>query len=142
MKISARNQLGGSVSALRSGAVNDEVELTVAGGGRIVANVTRESSDSLGLRVGAKAFALIKASSIIIGTQTDDIRLSTRNQLAGTVAGVKPGVVNAEVTLSLDGGESIVATITLDSLEALGLAEGSRAKAFFKASSVVLGVFV
>jgi molybdate transport system regulatory protein len=94
------------------------------------------------LRVGAKAFALIKASSIIIGTQTDDIRLSTRNQLAGTVAGVKPGVVNAEVTLSLDGGESIVATITLDSLEALGLAEGSRAKAFFKASSVVLGVFV
>src|SRR5919108_3004667 len=52
------------------------------------------------------------------------------------------GAVNAEVVLDLDGGGSIAATITLDSLKSLGLAEGKRATDIFKASSVILGQFV
>lgn len=142
MKTSARNQLLGTVTTICAGAVNDEVELTLPSGGKLVAIVTRESSESLGLRINTTAFALVKSSSIIIGTDTDDMRLSARNQLKGTVAVVTPGAVNAEVVLDLDGGGSIAATITLDSLKSLGLAEGNRATAIFKASSVILGVFV
>ncbi len=142
MKTSARNQLLGTVTTIRAGAVNDEVELTLPSNGKLVAIVTRESSESLGLRINTTAFALVKSSSIIIGTDTDDMRLSARNQLKGTVAVVTPGAVNAEVVLDLDGGGSIAATITLDSLKSLGLAEGNRATAIFKASSVILGVFV
>ena len=142
MKTSARNQFAGTVTAVRSGAVNDEVELTLAGGARIVAVVTRDSTESLGLRTNMAAFALVKASSILVATGLDGTRISARNQLSGTVASVTPGLVNAEVVIALGGGTTIAATITQASLKALGLAPGTAATALFKASSVILGVMV
>jgi len=140
MKTSARNQFLGTVSRHQAGAVNDEVELTLASGARIVAIVTRESAEQLGLGVGATAFALIKASSIVLATELDGARLSARNQLAGTVAAVTPGAVNAEVVLDLGSGTSIAAIVTQASVQALGLTVGRPATALFKASSVIVGV--
>lgn len=139
MKTSARNQFLGKVSGYKAGAVNDEIELTLPGGARIVAIVTRESTEQLGLGPGAEAFALVKASSVIIATDLDDARLSARNQLPGTVTAVTPGAVNAEVVLELDGGASLVAIVTQASAQAMALAPGRRATAVFKASSVILG---
>ena len=140
MKTSARNQFAGTVHALRSGAINDEIELEVIGGLHIVATVTRESRHDLGLEVGTRAFALVKASSILLMTEAGEVRLSARNQLAGTVTRVLPGAVNTEVVLELPGGGSVAAVITNQSVKTLGLAEGSAATAVFKASSVILGV--
>lgn len=140
MKTSARNQFLGTVSAVRSGAVNDEVELTLPGGARLVAIVTRESAESLGLRMHQPAIALIKASSVIVATDLEGARVSARNQLPGTVSAVTPGAVNDEVVIDIDGGGSIVATITHDSVKALGLAPGVRATGLVKASDVILAV--
>ena len=140
MKTSARNQFAGTVRAVRSGAVNDEIELEVIGGQRIVAGVTRASRIELGLQVGAPAYALVKASSVILMTGADGARLSARNQLAGTVARVTPGAVNCEVVLELAGGGSVAAVITKASAQALKLKKGSAATALFKASSVIVGV--
>ena len=140
MKTSARNQFAGTVHALRSGAINDEIELKVIGGLRIVATVTRESRNDLGLEIGTRAFALVKASSILLMVEAGDVRLSARNQLAGTVTRVLPGAVNTEVVLELARGGSVAAVITNHSVKALGLAKGSAATAVFKASSVILGV--
>ena len=140
MKTSARNQFAGTVHALRSGAINDEIELKVIGGLRIVATVTRESRNDLGLEIGTRAFALVKASSILLMVEAGDVRLSARNQLAGTVTRVVPGAVNTEVVLELPRGGSVAAVITNQSVKALGLAKGSAATAVFKASSVILGV--
>lgn len=140
MKTSARNQLLGTVSAVRAGAVNDEVELTLSGGARIVAIVTRESTQHLGLRTGITAFALIPASAIVLGTELGTARLSARNQLAGTVRQVTPGAVNAEVALELAGGETLAITVTQASVKTLELVPGLQATALFKASSVILGV--
>ncbi|MDX3895976.1 TOBE domain-containing protein [Pusillimonas sp.] len=139
MKISARNQFSGVVTALEKGAVNDEVELTLKTGIKMVAVVTRESSDSLGLREGAKVFALIKASSVILASDLGGVRLSARNQFRGTVRSVTAGAVNAEVELGIEGGDSIVAIVTNASVESLGLAPGAEAIAIVKASSVILG---
>jgi molybdate transport system regulatory protein len=139
MKTSARNQFAGTVTAVQTGAVNDEVELTVGSNTRIVAVVTRQSAESLGLKVGSQAFALIKASSIIIAEELEGARLSARNQLAGKVVGVTPGAVNAEVVLEIDGGGTIAAIVTNQSAQTLELAAGKRAIAIFKASSVILG---
>lgn len=139
MKTSARNQFLGAVSGYKAGAVNDEVELTLAGGRKIVSIVTRESTELLGLKLGAQAFALIKASSVLLATDLQGARLSARNQLAGVVATVSPGAVNSEVTLDLDNGLSVAAVVTKSSVEALGLEPGRPAVAFFKASSVILG---
>lgn len=64
--------------------------------------------------------------------------ISARNVFAGTVSEIREGAVNAEVSLSVAGGDVIVATVTLDSLKALGLAVGSAATAFVKAPSIML----
>ena len=139
MKTSARNQFFGTVSALQRGAVNDEVELAVDGGQRIVAVVTRQSSDRMGLEIGAKAFALVKASSIVLVADEGTTILSARNQFAGTVASMQPGAVNAEVEIDA-GGLRMVAIVTQASARALGLEPGAQALAVFKASSVIVGV--
>lgn len=139
MKTSARNQFFGTVTRVRPGAVNDEIELDIAGGHRIVAIVTRESTENLGLQPGRQAFALIKSSSVILVTNEDGARFSARNQLAGTVARLTPGAVNTEVVIDLPGGGSVAAIITNDSAQALELAPDAPVTALFKASSVIIG---
>ncbi|KWB46214.1 molybdenum-dependent transcriptional regulator [Burkholderia ubonensis] len=141
MKTSARNQLFGKVASIRRGAVNDEVALTLPGGQTIVAVVTHESTEALGLQVGADACALVKASWVMLAADDDaPVRVSARNQLHGAVETVKGGAVNSEVTLALDGGGTLTAVVTNDSVDALQLAAGRRAIALFKASSVILAV--
>ena len=54
------------------------------------------------------------------------MRLSTRNQLTGTVASIEIGSVMAVVKVDLDGGQQITASITKDAVEDLGLAVGGR----------------
>ncbi len=142
MRTSARNQFVGSVSLVRAGAVNDEVELTLANGARIVATVTRESTQTLGLRTGQRAFALVKASSVLLAAGDAPLRVSARNQLAGTVAAVHPGAVNAEVVVEIAGGLHVAAIVTRASVAALDLAPGRPALALFDASSVILGTAV
>ncbi len=140
MKTSARNQFFGTVSRVQPGAVNDEIEIDIAGGHKIVAIVTHESTENLGLEPDAQAFALIKASSIILLTEAEGARFSARNRLEGTVSRLVPGAVNTEVVLELAGGGTIAAIITNESARSLELAEGRTATAMFKASSVIVGV--
>jgi len=64
---------------------------------------------------------------------------SARNQLRGTVTGVSIGAVMAEVTLDI-GEAQVVAAITKESAERLGLAEGKAAIAIIKATDVMIGV--
>ncbi len=140
MKTSARNQFLGKVAAVKKGAVNDEIELEILGGQKIVAIITRESTDNLGLVRDAEAFALIKASSVIVMTDDKGAKLSTRNRLTGTVSRVQPGAVNTEVVIELPGGGTIASIITNESAINLGLKAGKKASALFKASSVIIGV--
>ncbi|QNK02181.1 TOBE domain-containing protein [Dyella telluris] len=139
MKTSARNQLAGVVASVEAGAVNDVVQLELQGGQRLVATITRESTRSLGLAPGKSAFALIKASSVIIAIPDGPMQLSARNQLKGVVSTIQKGSVNAEVGIQLAGGSVMVSVITLGSLEALGLREGLDVVAIVKASSIILG---
>lgn len=138
-RTSARNQFAGTVAAIHPGAVNDTVELALAGGQRLVASITRESTRALGLAVGSEAIALIKASSVLLGVADAAVKLSARNQLAGRVAGIERGAVNAEVAVDLDGGGVMVAVVTNASVDALELAEGRPVLSIVKASSVILG---
>lgn len=140
MKTSARNQFNGTVTRLSTGAVNDEVELSLPGGQKIVAVLTRQSSQALGLKEGVAAFALVKASSVIVMTDAEGVRLSARNLLSGQVQRVQPGAVNTEVVIALPGGASVAAIVTQESAQALGLKEGIAATAMFKASSMIVGV--
>jgi molybdopterin-binding protein len=140
MRTSARNHFDGQVTAVRTGAVNDEITLRTQDGLDIVAVITHGSASSLGLAAGKPAFALVKASSVIVMVDADSSKVSARNCVAGTVASVTKGAVNSEVIISTTGGAQIAAIVTNDSVERLGLASGKAAAAIFKASSVIVGV--
>ena len=66
MKISARNCLEGKVIAIKEGPVSWEVTIETAAGEKIVSTITTASAQSLGLKVGFKAYAVIKASNVIV----------------------------------------------------------------------------
>lgn len=66
MKLSARNILKGKVTQVKPGAVNSEVTLELPGGAQIVSIITKASAENLGLAVGKTAYAVIKASSVMI----------------------------------------------------------------------------
>jgi molybdopterin-binding protein len=68
MKISARNVFKGKVAEVREGKVNTEVVLEVAGGMKVVAMISKESAAQLGLKKGKTAYAVIKASSVMVAT--------------------------------------------------------------------------
>ena len=67
MKISARNQLKGTVRSIRRGEAIANVELDVAGN-RVVASITTEAVDELGLSEGSEVTAVIKASDVMLAT--------------------------------------------------------------------------
>jgi molybdate transport system regulatory protein len=140
MKISARNVLAGTVQKVQKGAVNAEVSIALKGGESVVAIITNSSVDSLGLKAGNSAFAIVKASEVMIGKGFDGTKMSARNVLAGQVAHIQNGAVNSEVVVKLPGGSEIVASITKASVQRLALATGDRVSAVVKASNVMVGV--
>ena len=66
MKISARNQIAGKIIDVKKGATTSHVRLEVSPGHVITASITNEAVDELGLKVGAAATAVIKASDVMI----------------------------------------------------------------------------
>jgi molybdopterin-binding protein len=66
MRLSARNQIPATVTAITTGEAIANVELD-AGGARLVASITVEAVKQLGLAVGSEVSAVIKASDVIIG---------------------------------------------------------------------------
>lgn len=66
MRISARNVLKGKVVAIVIGAVNCEVTIELPGGAQVVSMISKTSAERLGLRKGRKAYAIIKASNVMV----------------------------------------------------------------------------
>lgn len=69
MRISARNQLRGTVVSIEQGAVNGIVQIEVAPGLVISSSITNDAIRDLGLTVGGEAVAVIKSSSVMVGVQ-------------------------------------------------------------------------
>jgi molybdate transport system regulatory protein len=139
-KISARKVFAGTVGKISKGAVNAEVSLTIKGDAAITAIVTNGAIDNLGLKEGADAYAIVKASSIIIGTDLHEAKVSARNIFCGTISKIIEGPVSTEVDVEIGGGNTVSAVITHESSKRLELKTGGHACALFKASSVIIGV--
>lgn len=140
MQISARNVFEGKISALTTGPVSAEVEVTTVGGDKLVSTITQGSAQALGLSVGKEVLALIKASNVMVMTDGKGIKLSARNCLNGKVKRLVPGPVSAEVVIELSGGVEVLASVTREAVDALNLKEGNPATAVIKASSVIIGI--
>lgn len=140
MKTSVRNQYRGMITHIKLGAVNDEIELKIAGDQKMIAIITHESTEELGLQIGSEVFALVKASSIIVMSECAQAKLSARNQLSGKISRIQTGAVNTEIVIEMSGGGSLAATVTNESCDNLALALGQNVTGIFKASSVIIGV--
>ena len=137
MKTSARNQFAGEIVGMRSGQVDFEVRLRLDAENELVAVITRESAESLGLTMGMEMFAMVKSSSVLLLTDAN-VKTTARNHLWGEVSRIHEGPVNSEVILTLPSGKTVCAVVTPDSIGKLELQVGQQACAVFKASSVIL----
>jgi molybdopterin-binding protein len=68
MKISARNQIPGTVKMVKKGPVSTEVVIAIAGGNEIVSSITTTSAEKMNLQPGSKVYAIMKASEVMVGT--------------------------------------------------------------------------
>ena len=66
MKISARNRLKGRVVEVTKGATTAHVRIDIGQGAIVTASITNEAVDELGLAVGADAYAVVKASDVMV----------------------------------------------------------------------------
>lgn len=139
MKLSARNQIKGTVKSVKEGAVNAVVVICRGDRNPIKADITMEAVEALGLAEGKECYAVVKATSVMFATEKL-AGLSARNQIEGTVVKVAKGAVNGHVTIEDADGVQITGSITNEAIEALGLAEGKPAVAIIKATDVMVAV--
>ncbi|MBS7539368.1 TOBE domain-containing protein [Ancylobacter lacus] len=66
MKLSARNVLPGTVVSVTKGATTSHVRIDIGGGRVVTSSITNEAADELGLKEGAAAYAVIKASDVLV----------------------------------------------------------------------------
>ena len=67
MKISARNQIAGTILSVTPGAVSGTVKVDIGGGNVVTSSITNEAIDDLGLKVGDAVTVIVKASDVLIG---------------------------------------------------------------------------
>jgi molybdate transport system regulatory protein len=140
MKLSARNRLKGKITAVQEGAVNGVVVIDL-GGQLVKSDITMEAIRELGLKAGQEACAIIKASNVMIASGSKPIsNISARNQFVGSISKINKGAVNGHVSLKLNDGNTITASITNEAIDSLGLKEGGTAVAVIKATDVIVGI--
>lgn len=69
MKLSARNQLPGTVVSVKTGAVMAEVVVRLDGGQEVVSAITVSSVQSLGIREGGRVYVVVKATEVMLGVE-------------------------------------------------------------------------
>jgi molybdate transport system regulatory protein len=142
--LSIRNQFPGSVAAVVLGGVMSTVKVRLDGGApdgglEITAAVTAEAAKELGLAEGVSVLVLFKSTEVAVATGPVS-RLSIRNQIPGTVAGIEHGAVMTTVKIAVAGGGTLTAAITRDAAEDLDLTEGADVTALIKSTEVSIAL--
>jgi len=140
MKTSARNQFAGIIVSMLQGPVNDEVTLMVTEKLQLTSSITHESARDLKLDIGAKVFALIKASSIQLDLPERTIADVSRNCFAVTVHRINAGASRTEVIVLLQDGQQLACTVKNDDAVRLGLKPQQALIAVIEAANVIIGV--
>ncbi len=142
VKTSAKNQFFGNVVDIQIGVVNVEVVVKLKGGEQIITTITLASLNELNLSVGLEAILLINSTDITLATAENINQFSARNRLFGEVIRIQQDEINAEIIILLAGGETLVVSITQQSLQLLTLEKGKQIGMIFKTNAPILGVKV
>ncbi len=140
LRTSARNQFLGRIVAVTARTVDAEVQIEIQGGQRVLAGVTNESVELLGLRPGRNVWALVKAVAVDIARESDLSAAAAQNVLCGIVTQINRSDGPAEVVVALAAGITVRGVVKTASLERLGITEQAPVCAVFSPSSVIVGV--
>jgi molybdate transport system regulatory protein len=138
MKTSARNQFAGVIASINQGPVHDEINIRLHEDLHLTASITHESSRELQLEIGAKVFALIKASMVQVATE--DCNESSVNYFSGITKKIITGKNYSEIILSLEEGIEIVATIPNTTKQTKSIQASDEVSLWFDPSNVILGI--
>lgn len=139
LRTSARNQLHGQVSGVRSQGRNDMITLQLAGGVSIKAQITHDSTLQLGLEIGTDVFALIKAGWLEL-IAPDQAETTGHNCLTGQIEEILDADDGpSEVRIVLPSHQILCAVVDADLLHALQLKVGGEIKVQFAPSNILLG---
>lgn len=138
MRSSARNLLSGVIESVNVGAVNSTMTIKLIGDDHLVATCTQESVKAMSLAPGDRVEALIKASWVVLADGIDSGATTAGNCLKGKVARVTEGAVNAEVNLKLQGGNTLTAIVTMESVKSMDIKPGRMLSALINASSIIV----
>ena len=140
MKTSARNQFVGHVHAIRVARGSAAVELALEGGERLVAAVTPESVETLGLAAGVQVHALVKAPSVTVTSRAPRARAGM-NVYEGEIASLQRAAERTRMTLVTPGGRTIASSMPSAAATRSAMRLHGRAWANFAADSVILVTF-
>ncbi len=140
VKTSARNQLFGRVTDIRAGSVNAEVMVQLKGGETIATTTDLTLLAELELKIGVDAVLLISSADITLVVDKGRYQFSGRNQLACQVLSIQQTATNADVTVLLPSGETLIASIAPQSLDNLKLSAGKAVWVIFKSNVPYLGI--
>jgi len=140
MRISDKNVFSGTVCEIVRDVSVSQVVLQLKSGHQMTAVVSTDSVDALELEIGSSAYALVKASSVMIANNDLTLKISAKNRITGCITKITESAVTGEVVLDIGAGETITATITDSSVRNLGLQEGNKVCAIIKSTSVIIGV--
>ncbi|MDQ0504667.1 TOBE domain-containing protein [Xanthobacter agilis] len=140
MKTSARNVFHCTVTDVRRAPVNVEVVLKVSETHSIVAVITNDSANDLGIVEGREVMALVKASFVMLARPVPGLRLSTANLICGKVLERIDGGVNSEIVVDLGSGKTLTSIVTRSGADEMELHPGADVCAFFNTSQVILAV--
>jgi molybdate transport system regulatory protein len=105
----------------------------------MVAIITNDAAQDLDIKAGDGVYFIFKAKNVVIAV-VNGLKLSARNQPKGKVREIIKGSVNSEVKVVINTAV-ITATITNESVEELGIKEGTEVLAVIKASDIIVGKF-
>ncbi len=138
LQTSARNQYFGSVIQNDGESILQHIDILLADGStQLRAAITQQSAERLRLIAGQDVIALIKAPWITLAA-AHSTNNSFDNQLEGTVASIQPGDDNSEVLVTLNGGETLCATVLNSELKQLKCKVGQSIVAQFSADKVIV----
>ena len=134
---SARNQLPCTVSGIESAGLNTLLTLALEGGDVLHSIITEKSVRSMGLELGAEAYAIIKSSDVrfVAHKPNND---GENNLIPGTVEAMESAGDDVEISLRLNGGALLVALLSLS--DADGLSIGSKAYALISPKHIIIGL--
>ncbi len=138
MKTSARNSFTGKVTAIRTGNILSEVEVTTPAGLKVVSVITHDSLRTLDLDMGSMVTATVKAPWVILVKEEMKLKTSARNKYCGKIVTVNEGQISAEVVVELPDGTRVCSLVTDESVKSLDLKVGDDICVLFKAFSVIL----